>query len=58
MKRKNGKIYRKFRGQMGRVYWIEMKPDEVAEAQLYRTVILMTPLIMIAVFAWAAGMIG
>lgn len=57
MKRRNGKLYRKFRGQMGRVYWIEMKEDEVAEAQLYRAVICVTPLLMITLFAWAAGIL-
>ena len=57
MKRRGGKTYRKFKGQMGRVYWVEMRPDEVTEAQLFRTVVCMAPLIMITVFAWAAGLI-
>ena len=58
MKRRNGRTYRKFKGSMGRVYWVEMKPDEVAEAHLYQLVILVTPFVMIAAFAWAAGMLA
>ena len=57
MKRRNGKYYRKFRGQMGRVYWIEMHEDEVMAEDLYRLLVVMTPLIGILVFARAAGML-
>ena len=57
MKRRNGKAYRKFKSAMGRVYWIEMKPAEVAEVERFRALVAMTPIIMIAVFAWAAGML-
>ena len=58
MKRRNGKAYRKFKSAMGRVYWIEMKPAEVAEVERFRALVAMTPIIMIAVFAWAAGMLA
>lgn len=57
MKRRNGKAYRKFKSAMGQTYWIEMKPAEVAEVERFRALVAMTPIIMIAVFAWAAGML-
>lgn len=58
MKRKNGKYCRKLKTQMGRVYWIEMRPAEVAEVMTYRAIVALTPIIMIAAFAWAAGMLA
>ena len=57
IRRRNGKTYRRFKGQLGRVYWIEMKPAEVREARLYWLTVTLAPLIMISAFAWAAGMI-
>ena len=57
MKKRNGKTYRKFKSAMGQTYWIEMKPAEVAEVERFRALVAMTPIIMIAVFAWAAGML-
>lgn len=50
-------MYRKFRGSMGRIYWVEMKEAEIAEARAYMLTVALAPLIMIAGFAWAAGMI-
>lgn len=55
MKRRNGKSYRKFKSQTGRVYWIEMKPAEVAEAISYRAAMVLTPIATLIAFAWAAG---
>lgn len=57
MKKRNGKYYRRFKSAMGRVYWVEMKPGEIAEMEVYRATVVLTPLIMIAVMAKAAGMI-
>lgn len=57
MRKRNGRMYRRFKGQLGRVYWIEMKPAEVAEARAYMLTVILTPLITIALFAWAAGML-
>ena len=57
VKRRNGKFYRKFKGQMGRVYWIEMSEEEVLEADLFRLIVAVTPLITILLFAWAAGVL-
>lgn len=55
MKRMNGKYYRKFRSSMGRTYWIEMSLEEVFAQDLYKALIVLTPITMILVFAWAAG---
>ena len=57
MKRKNGKMYRKLRTQMGRTYWIEMKAAEVAEAMVYRATIVLMPVATLAAWAWAAGIL-
>ena len=57
MKKRNGKYYRRFKSATGRVYWVEMKPGEITEMELYRATVVLTPLIMIAVMAKAAGMI-
>lgn len=57
MKRRNGKCYRKFKGWSGRVYWIEMSRAEVLREETYRATVLLTPLVFIAIMAWAAGMI-
>lgn len=57
MRKINGKYYRKFKSTMGRVYWVEMSMDEVMAQDLYRGLLVIMPLIMIAAFAWAAGMI-
>ena len=53
MKRRNGKSYRKFKSQTGRVYWIEMKPAEVAEVISYRAAMVLTPIATLIAFAWA-----
>lgn len=57
MRKRKGKYYRRFKSAMGRVYWVEMKPGEIAEMEVYRATVVLTPLIMIAVMAKAAGMI-
>lgn len=57
MKRRNGKSYRRFKSQTGRVYWIEMKPAEVAEVISYRAAMVLTPIATLIAFAWAAGML-
>ena len=57
MKKRGNKHYRKLKTQMGRVYWIEMRPAEVAEAMTFRAIVALTPIIMIVLFAWAAGML-
>ena len=57
MRRRNGKRYRRLRTQMGRVYWIEMKEAEVAEMMIYRAAIVMTPVITMIAWAWAAGIL-
>lgn len=57
MKKRNGKYYRRFKSAMGRVYWVQMSDQEVMAADLYRGLLVLMPLLMIALFAWAAGMI-
>ncbi len=56
-RRRNGRLYRKFRGGMGRVYWIEMSQAEVRELRLYRAAVALMPLAAIWGMAWVAGMI-
>ena len=55
MRKINGKYYRKFKSTLGRVYWIEMKPAEVAEVMSYRAAMVLTPIATLIAFAWAAG---
>ncbi len=57
MRKINGKYYRKFKSTLGRVYWIEMSMDEVMAQDLYRGLLVLTPLVMIGIFALAAGLI-
>ena len=57
MKWKNGVPFRKFRGQNGRIYWVEMTMAEVAQRDLYWITVVLTPVITIVLMAWAAGMI-
>lgn len=57
MKRRNGKYCRKFKTRMGRVYWVEMKPAEVAEVYAYRLSMVLCPLLTLLAFAWAAGVL-
>lgn len=57
MKRRNGKCYRKFKGWTGRVYWIEMDRGEVIREEIYKASVILMPLFLIAIWAWAAGMI-
>ncbi len=56
-RRRNGRLYRKFKGGMGRVYWIEMSQEEVRELWLYRAAVTLMPLATIWGMAWIAGMI-
>ena len=57
MKVRNGKHYRKFKSQMGRTYWVEMKPAEVAEVYAYRLSMVLCPIMTLLAFAWAAGVL-
>ena len=57
MRKINGKYYRKFKSTLGRVYWVEMSMDEVMAEDLYRGLLVLTPLVMIGIFALAAGLI-
>ena len=42
MKWRNGVPYRKFKGQTGKVYWVEMTMAEVAQRDLYWVVVVLT----------------
>ena len=58
MKKRNGRYYAKEKTSTGRVYWMEMSDEEVIEHDLYWLTVVLTPLVMILGFAWAAGMLG
>lgn len=57
MKKINGEYYRRFKAQTGRVYWVRMSREEVMGEDLYRMLMVLMPLAMVWIMAWAAGMI-
>ena len=48
---------RKVKTQMGHKFWVRMTREEIIEREVFRLLVAATPLIMIWVFAWAAGMV-
>lgn len=56
-RRMDGKTFRKFKGWSGTVYWVEMEREEVIERRRYHAAGILAPIVMIAWFAWAAGLI-
>ena len=57
MKVINGIPYRRVRTQMGRVLYVKMTENELAERWRMQVTICLSPLLMILAFAWAAGVI-
>lgn len=57
MKIINGWPCKKVRTAMGHVLWIRMTEDEILARDVYRLIVAATPLLMILLFAWAAGML-
>lgn len=57
MKKLNGNYYRKFKGHSGRVYLVQVPPEEVLAADVFRLTVILTPLLFIAICAWAAGIL-
>lgn len=57
MRKINGEYYRRFKAQTGRVYWVRMSKEEVMGEDLYRMLLVVMPLAMIWIMAFAAGMI-
>ena len=42
---------------MGRVFWVKMSAAEVIEHDLYWDAVCLMPILCIALFAWAAGIL-
>lgn len=57
MKTINGVPYKRIKTAMGRKYLVQMTEAELTEHYLYLMTIILTPALMIFLFAWAAGMI-
>lgn len=57
MRWRDGVPYRKFKGQTGKVYWVEMTMAEVAQRDLYWLIVALTPIVGIVLMAWAAGIL-
>lgn len=53
----NGHKYRSVKTQMGHKFWVRMSDDEIIEREVFRLLVAATPLILVWVFAWAAGMV-
>ena len=54
----NGWPCQKVKTAMGHVMWVRMTEGEILERDVYLLMVLATPLVMILVFAWAAGMLN
>ena len=57
MRWRDGVPYRKFKGQTGKVYWVEMTMAEGAQRGLYWLIVALTPIVGIVLMAWAAGIL-
>ena len=57
MRYRNGHYCRKLKTQMGRTYWIRMKPAEVAEVMGMRMTVVLAPIALLIAWAWAAGLL-
>ena len=57
MRKRNGRYYRREKTSMGRVFWMEMSTAEVIEHDLYWLTVCLMPILCIALFAWAAGIL-
>ena len=57
MKTIDGWPCRRVKTHMGRKYWVKMTEEEIIEREWFRLLVAATPLILVWVFAWAAGMI-
>ena len=57
MRYRNGHSCRKLKTQMGRTYWIRMKPAEVAEVMSMRATVVLAPIALLIAWAWAAGLL-
>lgn len=57
MRKRNGKYYRKVKTCMGHVYWVEMPMEEVIAHDLELAGMILIPLLIEIIWAWAAGII-
>ena len=57
MKFINGWPCRRVKTQMGRKYWVRMSEDEILAREYYRLAVVTVPLVMLFLFAWAAGVL-
>lgn len=57
MRKRNGRYYHREKTSMGKVFWMEMSAAEVIEHDLYWLTVCLMPIICIAVWAWAAGIL-
>lgn len=55
MKIINGWPCKKIKTAMGHILWVRMTEDEILEREIYRLLVVATPLLMIWAWAWAAG---
>ena len=47
----------KIKTAMGNILWVRMTEDEILEREIYRLLVVATPLLLIWACAWAAGML-
>ena len=57
MRKRNGKYYRKVKTCMGHVYWVEMPMEEVIAHDLELAGMILIPLLIEIIWAWAAGIL-
>lgn len=57
MKIINGWPFKKIKTAMGHIIWVRMTEGEIMEREIFRLIVVATPLLMIWAWAWAAGIL-